>query len=218
MHNLSLINGFVTYPGLVSSSKLFSDLSLVTISLHSRPGACNFQGGAIQATNGANVEIYTSKFQSNTASDYVSNSEAVFEKLPYFLLQFLAGHMELFVIERRPVGFAPIVTNLGAKEWGKCQLPFALLFSSIRAFSVKRTISNFRSNSRRATCIYRSTTAAPSTVLVLRRNLVQMVRLVVSFNFHYFSSPPDHLLPKELSKNFAPIPGGELLGWSNLCE
>jgi hypothetical protein len=45
--------------------------------------------------------------------------------------------MELSVIGRRSVGFALIATKLGAKERGKCQLPFALLFSSIRSFSKK---------------------------------------------------------------------------------
>jgi hypothetical protein len=63
--------------------------------------------------------------------------------------------MELSVIGRRPVNFAPIATKLGAKGRGKCQLSFALFFSSILAFSAKRNISNFRSNSRRGTCNFK---------------------------------------------------------------
>ena len=59
--------------------------------------------------------------------------------------------MELSVIGPRTVDFAPIATKLGAKVRGKCQRSFALLFSSNRAVSAKRTISNFRSNSRRGT-------------------------------------------------------------------
>jgi hypothetical protein len=50
------------------------------------------------------------------------------------------------------VNFDLIAAKLGAKGRGKCQLSFALLFSSIRPVSAKRTISSFRSNSRRATC------------------------------------------------------------------
>jgi hypothetical protein len=31
----------------------------------------------------------------------------------------------------------------------------------------------------------------------------------VSFHLHYFSAPAEQFLRKELSQNFAPIPGGE---------
>jgi hypothetical protein len=67
-------------------------------------------------------------------------------------------------------------TNV-ARNWinytGICkstfQLSFALLFSSIRALSAKRTISNFRSNSRRVTWNHPWTDVAPSGLLQLQR-------------------------------------------------
>jgi hypothetical protein len=61
--------------------------------------------------------------------------------------------MELSMNGRRFVDSAPIATKLGAKARGKCQLSFALFFFS-RAFSAKRTNSNFRSNSWRGTLNY----------------------------------------------------------------
>jgi hypothetical protein len=42
--------------------------------------------------------------------------------------------------------------------------------------------------------------AAPSILLESSQILAQNVRLVVSFHLHYFSSPPEHFLPKELSQ------------------
>ena len=48
--------------------------------------------------------------------------------------------MELSATGRRSDDFAPIAAKLDAKERGKCQLSSALLFSSIRALSAKRTI------------------------------------------------------------------------------
>ena len=75
--------------------------------------------------------------------------------VPRNFLNFLhvpAGHMNLSVNGRRSVDSPSIATKLGAKERGKCQLSFALIFSSTRSVSAKRTISNFRSISWRATC------------------------------------------------------------------
>jgi hypothetical protein len=75
------------------------------------------------------------------------------KKFPDFSLCPGASHGT--IRERRcSVDSAPIATKLGAKVRGECQLSFALPFSSIREFSAKGTISNFRSNSRRDTCNY----------------------------------------------------------------
>jgi hypothetical protein len=45
-----------------------------------------------------------------------------------------------------------ILMKLGSTVRGEFELSIALLFGFILAFSAKRTISNFRSNSRRKTC------------------------------------------------------------------
>jgi hypothetical protein len=50
-------------------------------------------------------------------------------------------------------------------------------------------------------------TDAPSILLGSSQILAQEVSLIVSFHLHYFSSPSDHVLPKELSQHFVPIPG-----------
>jgi hypothetical protein len=60
--------------------------------------------------------------------------------------------MELFLNGRCSINSAPIITKLDAVGKSGHHLSFALLFSSIRAFSAKRTISKLCSNSRRATC------------------------------------------------------------------
>jgi hypothetical protein len=52
-------------------------------------------------------------------------------------LQFPAGHMELPMTGRCSFDSTCIATKLDAGRWGKCQLSFALLFSSIRAYSTK---------------------------------------------------------------------------------
>jgi hypothetical protein len=52
------------------------------------------------------------------------------------------------------------------------------------------------------------TAAVPSILLRWTHHLAQGVRLSVSFHLHYFSAPAEHLLRKELSEIFAPIPGG----------
>jgi hypothetical protein len=52
-------------------------------------------------------------------------------------------------------------------------------------------------------------TTAPSYLLGSSLNMVQNVSLGVSFCLHYFSASSEYFLPKELSQNFAPIPGGE---------
>jgi hypothetical protein len=51
--------------------------------------------------------------------------------------------MELSVNGRRSVDSAPIATKLGAKGRGKCQLSFALLFRSIRAFFCENNYLRF---------------------------------------------------------------------------
>jgi hypothetical protein len=58
--------------------------------------------------------------------------------------------MELSANGRRSVNSASAATKLGSTARCECQLSFALLFVPIRAFSAKRSFSNFRSNSRRA--------------------------------------------------------------------
>jgi hypothetical protein len=88
------------------------------------------------------------------------------------------------------------------------QLLFALLFSSVRALSTKRTISNFRSNSRRGTCNFLRCTAVRPMSLEMGSNMQGQVGLLLNFRLHYFSCPSEHFLRKELSQNFAPIPGG----------
>jgi hypothetical protein len=88
------------------------------------------------------------------------------------------------------------------------RLPFALRFGSIRAFSAKRTISNFRSNSpRRGTCTNLHRAIAPSILLGLGSTIQGSVSLLFSFLSHYFQLHPSLFL-KELSQFFAPIPGG----------
>jgi hypothetical protein len=67
------------------------------------------------------------------------------------LLQFPAGHMELPLTGRCALNSTRIATKLGTVGRGKCQLSVVPRFSSIRAFSAERTISKFRSNSRRGT-------------------------------------------------------------------
>jgi hypothetical protein len=69
-----------------------------------------------------------------------------------FSLEFPAGHMELSLNGHCFFYSEPNAKKRGADNLGKCQLSFALLFSSIRTFPAKITISNFRSNSRRGTC------------------------------------------------------------------
>jgi hypothetical protein len=54
-------------------------------------------------------------------------------------------------------------------------------------------------------------------LLGLSQLLAQNVSLIISFHLHYFSSPSNQFLPKELSQNFAPIPRMQLLGWSYFC-
>jgi hypothetical protein len=90
---------------------------------------------------------------------------------------------------------------------GKFYLSFALLCSSIRALTTKRTISNFRSNSWRVTWNSLWTDVAPSILLQFRCNLVQKDNVSVSFLSHYFLAPAEHFLRLELSQIFAPISG-----------
>jgi hypothetical protein len=130
-------------------------------------GACNLQGGAIYAhgsvaifemiseiyaTTGADVEIHDSTFKSNTAS-FVSYSNKKSETFPELSsLQFPAGDMPQSLTRHRSFTAARIGFNYTGIGKSALKFSFALLFSSIRAASAKRTISNFRSNSRRATC------------------------------------------------------------------
>ena len=46
-------------------------------------------------------------------------------------------------IDHHTLNSARIGTKLGAIAWGECQLSFALLFMSIRAFSDKKNYFNF---------------------------------------------------------------------------
>jgi hypothetical protein len=66
------------------------------------------------------------------------------------------------------------------------QLSFALLFSSIRAFSTKRTISKFRSNSRRGHMEHLQRTAALSISLVMGFIVQGDVSILLGFHLHYF--------------------------------
>jgi hypothetical protein len=65
----------------------------------------------------------------------------------------------------------------------------------------QKKLPELSSMSRRATWNDLGTAAAPAILLGLQINLAQSVRWSNSFYLHYFS-------PKEMSKNFAPIPGG----------
>jgi hypothetical protein len=103
------------------------------------------------------------------------------------------------------LNFAWIVTNLGVGGKFARQLSFALLFVSV---SAKRTISKFRSNSRRGTCNNLHCTTAPSILLGFGSTIQGAVSLLFSFLLHYFSAPFEHFLRKELSQIFALIPGG----------
>jgi hypothetical protein len=48
---------------------------------------------------------------------------------------------------------------------------------------------------------------APLILLGLQQNLTQNGQVGVSFLLYYFSAPSEHFFAKELSQNFAPIPG-----------
>ena len=69
-------------------------------------------------------------------------------------------------------------------------------FPELSSMSRRRTYNNLQS------------VVTSATLLRSRQNLVQLVSMHIGFNLHYFSSPSDHFLPKELSQIFAPIPGG----------
>jgi hypothetical protein len=74
----------------------------------------------------ADVKIYTSTFESNTAG-YVS-AKLFYKKFPDLLLQFPARHMERYLIDRPSVDSARIIAELGAGGTSGSELSFALLF------------------------------------------------------------------------------------------
>jgi hypothetical protein len=49
---------------------------------------------------------------------------------------------------------------------------------------------------------------AQSMSLGLDSTIQGYVSLLLSIHLHYFSALSEHILPKELSQSFAPIPGG----------
>jgi hypothetical protein len=91
--------------------------------------------------------------------------------------------------------YVRIATKLGVKDWGKCQLSFALLFSSIQALSAKMSTSNFRSNSRRGTRNYVLTDCTTvSSLLILHQD--GFVSLLLAFHLHYFLALSEHFCQK----------------------
>jgi hypothetical protein len=92
-------------------------------------GTYNFQGGAIYANTGANMEIHDTIFEGNLAR-YVSSSKSGLRTFLKFLLQFMAGDMQQPSNVHYSRDSARIATKLGAKVRGKCQLSFAQAFFS----------------------------------------------------------------------------------------
>jgi hypothetical protein len=113
-----------------------------------------------------------------------------------FLLQFPAGHMQLISNEHYSPYSAWIAMKLGAVRQGSCQLSCALLFSSTRAFSTKRTFSNFRSNSWRGLYNNLQRATAPPILLGLGSTTQGSVSLPFGFLSRYFSAPPEHFCEK----------------------
>jgi hypothetical protein len=93
---------------------------------------CNFQGGAICADNGANVEIHDSSFERNTVTDWVSHSDAVRESSLKISLQFPADATTRVSLTRHR---SFNIARIGVNQKGTCkstlQLSFELLFSCI---------------------------------------------------------------------------------------
>jgi hypothetical protein len=100
--------------------------------------------------NGANVEIHDTIFLTNSVSGSVSIS--TLRELSQIFALIPGGPHGTISNDHRSLNPAPIIAKPGTvgKSWH--HLSFALVFSFVRAFFVKRIISNFRSNSRRRTC------------------------------------------------------------------
>jgi hypothetical protein len=105
-----------------------------------RRGTCNSQGGAIVAS-GADVKIYTNIFESNSAGGDVSSTGNCSENFLKFSLQFPVGDMEPPLTGWCSFNSTRTTTKLDAERRGKCQLSFALLFSSIGALSAQKKLS-----------------------------------------------------------------------------
>jgi hypothetical protein len=73
------------------------------------------------------------------------------KELSQISLQFPAGHMQLPSTRHCSFIIAGILLNQKGRCKSALRLSFEQLFSSIRSFPIKRTISNVRSNSRRGT-------------------------------------------------------------------
>jgi hypothetical protein len=109
---------------------------------------------------GSSLEVHDLTLRNGNVSDFKAVFLDFFVNFPStsggphgISLQFPAGHMERSSAGRCPFDSTRIAAKLGTElPTSECQLSFALLFSSIRALSAKRTISNFRSNSWRGTC------------------------------------------------------------------
>ena len=121
-----------------SIQAIFTKRTISNFRSNSRRGACRA------------ADFFVQMSRSTPALFSESSAEDV-QKFPYFSLQFPAGDMQLTWTGRYSLSSTPVATKLGPVRRGECQLSFALFFNSIGAFSAKRTISNFRSNSRRAT-------------------------------------------------------------------
>jgi hypothetical protein len=126
------------------------------------------------------------------------------------MLQFLAGDMQHLKTHRCSVDVARNGINYTVLRKSASQLSFALLFSSIRAFSAKRTISNFRSNSRRGTCNNLQCATVPSTLLGLGSTIQGYVSLLHRSIF----------CEKKYLKFSLQFPAGDmqLLGGGYLCS
>jgi hypothetical protein len=118
--------------------------------------------------------------------------------------------MELPLAGRCSFNSTRIATKFDAARRGKCQLSFVLLFSSTRTFSTKRTISKFRSNSRRVTwnCLKRP--SLPQSCADHNKTWCSGYVLVLAFICTTFQLHPSIFCQKNYLKFSLQFPAGHM--------
>jgi hypothetical protein len=144
--SVSLLSSFLSYYFSAPSEHFPAKSTLSSFRSNSRRGTSNSQKrcGAAVSSDGSGGSSCSSGSDciSGQYCFYCASVSNLFHTWIFsdLSLQFPAGDMQLTWTGCYSLNSTPVATKLGPVRRGECQLSFALFFSSIRAFSAKRTV------------------------------------------------------------------------------